>query len=143
MAIKNSIEVYIDGINRTPRVVMPLKFGNFLDERLDEMHLPLRAVKQETFSPLTPVEITIKNEVYWGSGDNRVVERSSALTEYFIVANDTAEEVQVGSGLFNHDLYLIEVTKIAECCVVDTITFTNDLGRSYKENTAYADPIIE
>lgn len=35
MAYKNSIAVYIDGKNRTANCVIPLKFGNFLDERLD------------------------------------------------------------------------------------------------------------
>ncbi|MDE6505524.1 MAG: hypothetical protein K2L42_06630 [Clostridia bacterium] len=61
-------------------------------------------------------------------------------TKYYVVANDVATETQIGSGLYNHDLTLIEVTKVAECYVVDTTTITNDLGRSYTENSTYAAP---
>ncbi len=71
MAIKNTFTVYIDGINRTSRAVMPLKYGDFLDERLDECHLGLRAIKKENFTPLTPVEINIENELYWGTDDKK------------------------------------------------------------------------
>ncbi|MDE7329971.1 MAG: hypothetical protein K2N30_02585, partial [Clostridia bacterium] len=59
-------------------------------------------------------------------------------TKYYIVADDSAEEMLIRKGFYNHDLYLIEVTKIAECYVVDTLTFTNDAGRSYTENAGYA-----
>ena len=141
MAVKNTAAVYIDGINRTSRTVMPLKWGNFLDERLDECHLALRAVKKENFAPLTPVEIVLKNEIYWGTGAHRVTERLIQRTKYYVIANDNAEEMQIGTGIYNHDLYLIEVTKVAECYVVDTITFTNVMGRSYPKDKTYADPI--
>ncbi len=139
MAIKNTAAVYIDGINRTSNTVMPLKWGNFLDERLNECHLALRAVKKENFAPLTPVEIVLKNEIYWGI-KNRVTERLIERTKYYVIANDNAEEIQIGKGIYNHDLYLIEVTKVAECYVVDTLTFTNDMGRNYTENAGLAEP---
>lgn len=134
MAIKNNIGVFIDGINRTPSVVMPIKLGNFLDERLDECYLSLRGIKKEHFTPLTPVEIRVKNIVYWGIKNERIEKQRERIYR-FVIANDSATEMQVGKGLYNHDLYLIEITKIAECFVVDTITFTNDLGRKYAEET--------
>ena len=142
MAIKNTFTVYIDGINRTSRAVMPLKYGDFLDERLDECHLGLRAIKKENFTPLTPVEINIENELYWGTDDkkSRATETVREETRYYLIANDAAEEIQIGRGIYNHDLYLIEVTKIAECYIFDTLTFTNDLGRNYAENLIYAQP---
>ncbi|MDE6586129.1 MAG: hypothetical protein K2K80_05575 [Clostridia bacterium] len=129
MAIKNSVAVYIDGVNLTSNTVLPLKIANFLDERLDECQLSLRGVKKEHFAPLTPVEVVVNNELYWGnkSANGKTKEKISR----FIIANDSASEMQIGRGLYNHDLYLIEVTKVAECFVVDTITFTNDLGRIY------------
>ncbi len=133
MAIKNKIGVFIDGINRTPNVVMPIKLGNFLDERLDECHLSLRGIKKEHFAPLTPVEIRVKNILYWGIKNERI-DKERERTYRFVIANDTASEMQIGKGLYNHDLYLIEITKLAECHIVDTITFTNDLGRSYAAN---------
>lgn len=137
MAIKNTAKVYIDGILRSSHTVMPLKWGDFLDERLDECHLPLRAVKKEIFAPLTPVEIEINNELYFKRGQT---EKLRKQTKYYVVANDVATETQIGSGLYNHDLTLIEVTKVAECYVVDTTTITNDLGRSYTENSTLAEP---
>ncbi|AWW06084.1 MAG: hypothetical protein [Caudoviricetes sp.] len=140
MAVKNTAAVYIDGINRTSRTVMPIKWGNFLDERLDECHLALRAVKKENFAPLTPVEIVLKNEIYWGTDEHRRTESVTERTKYYVIANDNAEEIQIGKGIYNHDLYLIEVTKIAECCVVDTLTFTNDLGRNYVANAVLNKP---
>lgn len=140
MAIKNSAKVYIDGILRTSHTVMPLKWGNFLDERLDECRLSLRAIKKQIFAPLTPVEIEINNELYFKRGQT---EKLRKQTKYYIIANDVATETQIGSGLYNHDLTLIEVTKVAECYVVDTTTITNDLGRSYTQDARPADPAWE
>ena len=39
-----------------------------------------------------------------------------------------------------HELYLIEVTKVTECIVVDALTYTNDIGRNYTEKAPYAQP---
>lgn len=136
MAIENSVAIWIDGINRTPNLVLPFKYGNFLDERLDECNVSLRVIDEEDFAPLTPVEITITNKQVIG---NRVTETVEE-TLYYVVANDDATEVILGAGQYNHELYCIEVTKIAECVVVDTLTFTNDLGRVYTDNPAYATP---
>ncbi len=140
MAYKNSVTVYIDGICRASNTVMPLKFGNYLDERLDECYLSLRAIKKDDFSPLTPVEIIIKQEEYFGTGDDKTTVSEKEYVEYYIVANDNATEMLIGKGVYNHELYLIEVTKIAECYVVDTLTYTNDLGRTYSANGGYAVP---
>lgn len=133
MAIQNRISVYIDGKNRTANVVLPIKFGNFLDERLDECQLSLRGVKIEHFSQLTPVEIHISSVVYWGINNKRIHTTQEKVYQ-LVVANDNGTEMQIGKGSYNHDLYLIEITKIAECSVVDTITFTNDLGKNYAKN---------
>lgn len=142
MAIQNQISVYIDGINRTANVVLPIKFGNFLDERLDECQLSLRGVKKEHFSQLTPVEIHINSTIYWGTNNKRI-DRTQEKVYRFIIANDNGSEMQVGRGLYNHDLYLIEVTKGAELYVVDTLTFTNDLGRNYTSNATAVEPVVD
>lgn len=73
---------------------------------------------------------------------------SKALTQTeivkYLVANDAnCVESPVGSGLYNHDLYIIELTKMTECIVVDTITFTNDLGRNYTANATLVSPDID
>lgn len=137
MAIKNSATVYINGRNLTHYTVLPLKWGNLLDERLDEMYLSLRRCPIETFKPLTPVEIHYSNTLSFG-GDT--VDTQTNVIRY-IVANDSgATESPVGSGRWNHDLYIIELTKYLECIVVDTNTITNDLGRMYVENTGPVTP---
>ena len=65
MSYKNSFAVYIDGINRTANAVMPLKWGDFLDERLDEIYLSLRRIKKAHFEPLTSVEIVLSNKQFF------------------------------------------------------------------------------
>lgn len=140
MAIRNKVNVFIDGINRTHWVVMPIKWGNFLDEQLDECYLSLRMIPVREFKPMTPVEIDFTNELYWYD----VTERKQKITKKYIVANDSGViECPVGKNAWNHDLYLIEITKVAECIVVDTLTYTNDLGRNYTVNAGLATPYIE
>lgn len=142
MAVYNRAAVYIDGINRTSNTVMPIKWANFLDERLDEGYVTLSKIKRkEPFKPLTPVEIVYKNTVYFGELSNSAYKKE--ITKQYVVAIDTVLESPNRSGRYNHDIYFIEITKIAERCVVDTITFTNDLGRSYTKNAAFAPPVIE
>lgn len=129
--IKNSAVIYINGINLTAFTVMPLKWGNFLDERLDEMYIGLRHCPFENFKPLTPVEIHFSNELYFGS---TTVDTQTNIKRYLIADDQNATENPVGSGLYDHDLYIIEITKLLECIAVDTNTITNDLGRSYTNN---------
>lgn len=139
MAVRNSAAVYINGINYTHYVVMPLKWGNFLDEQLDETIITLRRSKKKVFPPLTPVEVRLTNELYWGN----VTDKLKKETKQFIIANDNATESPVGKGLYDHELYCIELTKILECIIVDTCTFTNDLGRTYTKNSFYISPTFE
>lgn len=132
MAIRNKFAVYINGINYTHNAVVPLKWANFLDEQLDEAIVTLRHVQRKIFPPLTPVEIRLTNELYWKVNGPTVSVRKE--TKQFIIANDNASESPVGKKLYDHELYLIELTKILECIIVDTCTFTNDIGRIYTNN---------
>lgn len=128
--IKNSVSVYIDGINFTHYVISPVKWGIFRDERLDEFNLSLRFVPKEAFKPITPVQIHIKNTIKVGNTTETEEE-----TKYFLVATDSAEELPVGSGKYSHELYLVECTKYAECIIVDTLTFRNSIGNDYASKT--------
>ena len=129
MAIRNSATIYINGRNYTNCAVIPLKWGNLLDERLDEMYLSLRMCPVENFKPLTPVEIHYSNQLYFGSTNDGSPE---TLVKRYIIADDAnATETPAGSGRYNHDLYIIELTKILETIIVDTSTVTNVLGRTY------------
>ena len=138
MAGRNTAAVFINGINYTHYVVMPLSWGNFLDEQLDEMSITLRRSKKKVLPPLTPVEVHLKNELYWQGK----VHRTKTEVKQFVVANDTVTELPVGKGLYSHDLALIELTKVLECIVVDTCTFTNDTGRSYTNGASVIIPDV-
>lgn len=138
MAIRNKTTVYINGINLTSFTVMPIKWGNLLDEQLDECYLSLRHCPIKNFKPLTPVEIHFSNELYFAETSWNTQKQ----IKRYVVANDTgATESPIGSKRWDHDLYIIEVTKILECIVVDTLTFTNDLGRNYSLNAQAVTPI--
>ena len=133
--VNNEITVYIDGINRTSKLVVPFKFSSLLDESLDEAVITLKHVGKEIFQPLTPVEIHVTNTVTIGSTTN-----TQTRVYRYVVAGDAAEESPVGSGLYDHDIALVEVTKIAECIVVDTLTVTNDIGRVYADGAIQVQP---
>lgn len=129
--IRNTCAVYINGINVTNTAVMPPKWANFLDEQLDEMYLGLRRSPFDVFAPLTPVEIHYTNTLLFGSA---VVDTEKEIKRYIVADDSDVKETPVGSGTYDHNLYIIELTKYLECIVVDTSTITNDLGRSYTEN---------
>lgn len=137
MAVKNDIAVYIDGINYTAKLVYPVKLSFLLDDTLDEATIALRHVKREIFEPLLPVEIVVTNTVSWGGN----VDKQTTKTYQYLVATDECEENPPGSGLYNHDITLIEVTKVTDCIVVDTLTFTNDIGRVYTNSAIPVVPI--
>lgn len=60
--------------------------------------------------------------------NNRITETRTITC---VVSNDKSVESPVGSGRYNHQLYLIELTKILEGFIGDSITFTNALGNDY------------
>ena len=127
MAVKNTALIYINGINYTPHAVMPFKWANFLDEQLDEAHVSLRHVDTERFEPFTPVEVVLRSVVSFQNTETVTDE----VTKQFIVATDTSEKSPVWSDFYDHELYIIELTKLLESIVIDTCTFTNDAGRTY------------
>lgn len=131
------------------------KFGNLLDERLDEGYITLKHLKQEQpFRPFTLVKIELINDnfayrinkkEYDGDDITQKIisyrERQSPYDEwvdktrleqtkeeYFFVADDNVTNYPNGSEFYNHSLYLIEITKILERFIGDSITFTNPLN---------------
>lgn len=144
--INNENKTYYD---YTKYAVFPLKFANLLDEQLDECELILKRVPKDYFDPLTLVRVTITNspkakyldaiDVQNRSENNSVGVNYNSTTKRitetktidFIIANDLAIEQPIGSGKYNHQLYLIETTKILEGYIGDSISFTNALGNDY------------
>lgn len=112
-----------------PHGIFPLKTANLLDEQLDEVELQFKSINRATFRPNTLCKLLIT--VTYGS-------ETDTKEEYFVVANDKATEYPIGSGRFNHELYLIESTKILEGYICDTLTFTNPLGNVYTDDSENA-----
>ena len=135
--VKNTIAVYIDGINLTHYVVQPVKWANLLDEQLDEAVISLRNCPLKVIPPLTPVEIRITNEITMGSA----TVYSYTETIYMIVSGmPDSEEMPVGSGRFSHDLAVMECTKETERVISDSVTYTNDIGRIFTDNATQVEP---
>lgn len=124
---QNRFRVFVDGKNVTKRVPFPIKWANLLDERLDEARITVQSMEEDIFSPLTPVDIYMEY-------DDTMIEK------HFLVATDSAKEVPVGSKHWDHELYLIEETKILEGFICSSISFTNDLGRLYLEGAIQVEP---
>ena len=137
--------------------VRPLKTADILDEQLDEAELTLKHIPIEYFNPLTLFEITetrTSQKKYTANYFAKVQARAQqnvtysfvggritdTKTDYFIVANDNSNELMgvkvrhganAGKSTYNHQIYLIEITKIAEGFIGDAITYTNALGNDY------------
>ncbi len=104
--------------------VFPFSYANLLDERLDEAYLTIYNDSVEYYKPTTVVEVELHN-----STDN--VDKTR--TKYYIVAQDTPLEMPVGSGKYKHTLYIIELTKLLEGILCQSLTFTNCLGKDYSK----------
>ncbi len=147
-------------VEYTKNAVFPLKMADLLDERLDEIELQLKHIPVEYIQPLTIVTLILTNTPkarFSSAYYNQVVARSEnpdviitydattkriteTLRRDFIVASDNSSEViglkikhgaNAGKKTYDHNLYLIELTKIAEGFIGDPISFTNTLGNDF------------
>lgn len=118
----NSFSIVINGTDVTAYCPFPPKTESLLDERLDMARVDLAGYPGGVFPYMAEAEITFTDYT------------EASQTVYYLVATDTAEETPVGSGKFNHSIELIEETKYLECFLVDTQTYTNDLGIDYAGN---------
>lgn len=116
----NSYQIFIDG-QEYKNVVIPFKFGEFLDVQLDHAILQLTRVNKQFFAPTTPVKIVLNSSFE----DKYLREYNQSKTLYYIIAKDNFRETPVGSGYYSHELTLIEPTKLLEGIPVETLCFTN------------------
>ncbi len=123
-----TFKLTIDGVDYTQHLALPVKWNALLDERLDEGRASLRHTKKDLFRIGARVTLNL------GNGDGDID---------FIVAEDEAAEIPCGSRYYNHELMLIEPTKILERIPVETLTFTNNLGRNYANNPIKVEPVYE
>ena len=110
-------------------VAIPVKYGLLLDEQLDFATISLVRIKKKEFKPLTRARLTITSSTAY-------TEPQSSVIEYFI-ANDEFYEAPVGSGAYNHELTLIELTKLLECFPLETLCFTNPNGNNYTRGATH------
>lgn len=126
----NSFSIVINGTDVTAYCPFPPKTESLLDERLDMARIDLAGYPGGVFPYMAEAEITFTDYT------------EASQTVYYLVATDTAEETPVGSGKFNHSIELIEETKYLESFLIDTQTYTNDLGRDFTDNAPLAQPIL-
>lgn len=108
-------KILIDGVDYTSSCALPFKEQYVLDSALDNGVLNLFMIpRKEVFKPFTPITITKDSDTYT-----------------MFVASDKVTEI-VGTGKYNHDLVLIEETKLLEKKVVDTNTTTQPLIHDYE-----------
>lgn len=122
------VEIDINGamVDCTKQVAFPIKWSELLDEQLDESAITLQHAKVDVIYPLTKVKISLWNE--------RDPERTIELD--FIVTADDSERFyapDVKEYRYNHELALIEETKLLEGIICRSQGYVNSLGRIYVE----------
>ena len=119
----NTYKIEIGGTDYTSAVPFPIKWQDLLDEQLDEATLTLLQVPKDNFKPLTDVKITIYNN------------KTAKHTLNMLVLSDKADETPSGSGKYNHEIALIEMTKWLEGFMVRSHGYVNSLGKIYADKT--------
>ena len=126
----NKYTITIDGTDYTKHVPFPLKYARLLDEQLDESSLSPIRTTQEIFPAFTPVEITM-----WNASAPTL---TRTLNMY--VATDESIEMPTGSGKYNHEITLVEQTKLLEGIFPRSHGYVNALVREYSDYTLPAIP---
>lgn len=130
---KFKVFIEIDGqmADYTEQVPFPIKWSNLLDERLDEATISVLRTDVEIFHPMTRVRIYVFNE---NDPDN-------GHTLNMLVSQDRAAQKFIqGQYVWNHDLVLIEETKLLEGFVCRSQGYVNSLGRDYERGTYKVEP---
>lgn len=114
--------IVIDGVNCTRYFTFPFTIQETLDESLDSAMIQLTGMeREEPFKPFTDAELGT-------DADGRID---------MLVANDEVTEI-FGRGLYNHQITLIEPTKLLERYVMGAKAFTNHAARMYTSSGQYA-----
>lgn len=107
-------QILIDGVDYTEYCSLPFKEQYVLDSALDNAVITLTMTSKNTiFKPFSLITI-----------------KSGTDTYNMYVASDTMTEI-VGGGYYNHELTLIEETKLLEKKIVDTNTTTQPNPHNY------------
>lgn len=131
---KAEIEVNGQMVDYTKNIGFPIKWNNLLDERLDEATIGVLRTDIQIFHPMTKVRIYIFNEN----------EPDDGQTLNMLVSKDNAaEKIVQGRYVWNHELTLIEETKLLEGFVCRSQGYVNSLGRDYTKGAVIVTPTVQ
>ena len=124
------IEVYVDGVQYLNAAVFPFGFSEVLVATLDSATITVCRVPNEIIEILTDVTVVVKSDA---NGEQ-------SFSSDWLVSHDDSVESPVGSGLYNHTLSLIELTKFSEGFIGDSLCITHPGGNVYTENAKPVEP---
>ena len=107
-------------------------YRKFLDEQLDYAMFTIERVEKEKIPLLSVCSVEVTDD-----------EGTETVCRNWLIVGDEAFESPVGSGLYNHDITLIEGTKLAEGIPVESLCFTNPSGRAFYTNNAVAPELYQ
>ena len=126
----NKVTVYITELTANgyeerqyDNVVLPFKYGKFLDEQLDYAMFTIERVAVEKFPLLSLCSVNINDGKF-----------EEYVCSCWLIVGDESVESPVGSGLYKHEIMIIEATKLAEGIPVESLCFTNPNGAYYSSD---------
>ena len=105
-------------------IAIPVRYGTLLDEQLDYAVVTLSRIKRKEFKPMTRADLVITSATEYGGVQEK--------TYQYFIASDEAYETPVGSGVYQHELTLVELTKYLECFPLESLCFTTPNAGSKK-----------
>lgn len=104
-------------------VVLPFKYGKLLDEQLDYAVFSINRTTVQKFPLNTLVSARVLSDT-----------NEYTIFENWLIVSDESVESPVGSGFYNHEIMIVEPTKLAEGIPVESLCFTNPTGNDYTRN---------
>ena len=120
----NSVEIRIGSQSGVilANTVFPYSYGNLLDESLDEANLSVVLSTKDKLAMQTKLTVIVTND-------------AKTYIRNYVVAIDSVEEKPLGSGKYEHSLYLLEETKLLESVTCGELAFTNTKAQAFADDT--------
>ena len=119
--------IFINNVDVTQYGVLPIKTSRKLDEALDGGRIDL--VSTPFATPFEPQSIVTINY-------------DDTDSERFVVAVDKVDQSIMDREIYDHQISIIEETKILEGKLVDNLTFTNVLSRRSETSQSLVKPTV-
>lgn len=113
--------------------VLPFTYGTTLDDSLDSGKIMIsQSTREAIIKPFTRIRITISED---GAEKDTI--------DCLVANSDRVMRRMSGKKLYDHTLELVELTKLLEREVCDTMTVTNYLGHDYMQGAGPTPATIE